>query len=141
MLLYRCAKALLYALAAFIGILFICGNRQPACVAAAFMLIPVCLLLFWLQKRLWLRANQRMPLTCVQATLVNHRQVYEGAQMSHYKASFLTFETEDGAQLEFEVTREEFDRIQIGAKGPLEYRGGMYRGFRGKRDEENAEAT
>ena len=112
---------------------------HPAlCVIIA---IAVLGLLFWLQKRLWLRANQRLPLTCVQATLVNHRQVYEGAQMSHYKASFLTFETEDGAQLEFEVIREEFDRIQIGAKGPLEYRGGMYRGFRGKRDEENAEAT
>lgn len=129
MLLYRCVKALLYALAAFIGILFICGNRQPACVAAAFMLIPVCLLLFWLQKRLWLRANQRMPLVCVQATLVNHRQVYEG-RVATYKASFLTFETEFGEQIEFEVSREEFDRIQIGAKGPLEYRGRLYVSFR-----------
>ena len=130
MLLYRCAKALLCALAAFIGILFICGNRQPACVAAAFMLIPVCLLLFWLQKRLWLRMNQRQPIICVEATLVNRRQVYEGTRNSHCKTSFLTFETEDGAQLEFEVSREDFDRIQIGVKGPLEYRGRLYVSFR-----------
>lgn len=129
MLLYRCAKALLYALAAFIGILFICGNRQPACMAVAFILIPVCLLLHWLQKRLWMRANRRLPLMCVQAKLVNHRQVYEG-RVATYKASFLTFETEFGEQIEFEVSREEFDRIQIGAKGPLEYRGRLYVSFR-----------
>ena len=141
MLLYHCAKAMMYVLALLAGVLFIFGREQPACVAVAFILIPVCLLLFWLQKRLWLRDNQRLPLVCVQAKLINHRQVYEGARMSHYKASFLTFETEDGVQLEFEVPREEFDRIWIGAEGLLEYRGGMYMGFRRKREEENAEAT
>ena len=130
MWLYRCAKTLLVVLVVFAGILFICGSRQPACMATAFVMIPVCLLLYWLQKRLWLRANQRMPLSCVEATLVSHRQIYEGARNSHYKTSFLTFETVDGKKLEFEVSREEFDRIRIGAKGPLEYRGKLYVSFR-----------
>ena len=130
MLLYHCAKAMMFVLALLAGVLFITGREQPACMAAAFILIPVCLLLYWLQKRLLLRANQRLPLVCVQAKLVNHRQVYEGARMQTYKCSYLTFERETGVQLEFEVPREEFDRIQLGAKGPLEYRGGMYVSFR-----------
>ena len=132
MWLYRCAKALLVVLAVCAGILFICGNRQPACMAAAFVMIPVCLLLYWLKGRLWLRANQRQPLSCVEATLVNHRQVYEGTRNSHYKTSFLIFETVDGKQLEFEVSREECERIRIGAKGPLEYQGKLYLSFRRK---------
>ena len=130
MLLYHCAKAMLYVLAVLAGVLFIFGRERPVCMAVAFILIPVCLLLYRLQKRLWLRANQRLPLVCVQATLVNHRQVYEGARMQNYQCSFLTFETETGERLEFKVPREAFDRIQLGAKGPLEYRGGMYVSFR-----------
>ena len=101
-------------------------------MAAAFVMIPVCLLLYWLKGRLWLRANQRQPLSCVEATLVNHRQVYEGTRNSHYKTSFLIFETVDGKQLEFEVSREECERIRIGAKGPLEYQGKLYLSFRRK---------
>lgn len=85
---------------------------------------------FWLKKQLWLRVNQRKPLICVEATLVNHRHKYEGARMSAYKTSYLTFETADGKQLEFEVSWEEYERIQLGAKGPLEYRGRLYVSFR-----------
>lgn len=120
----------MYVLVLLDGVLFVTGREQPACMAVAFILIPVCMLLYRLQKRLWLRANQRLPQVCVQATLVNHRQVYEGARLQNYKRSYLTFETENGALLEFEVPREEFDRIQLGAKGPLEYRSGMYVSFR-----------
>lgn len=130
MLQYYCAKALLYALLCLLGFLVIVGQKKPQSMATAFILIPVCMLLYWMQKRLWLRANQRMPLVCVQATLVNHRQVFEGPWMSIYKKSFLTFELESGEQIEFEVSREEFDRIKIGAKGPLEYRGRLYVSFR-----------
>lgn len=129
MLLYRCAKALLYTLAVSATMLFIAGLGQPNCAVAAFILIPVCILLFFLQKALWMRANQRMPLVCVEAALVNHRQVYEG-RVPTCKASYLTFETEHGEQLEFEVSREEFERIQLGAKGPLSYRGALYVSFR-----------
>ena len=99
MLLYKSVKALLYVLLCIAGICLLAGQKEPRYMAAALATIPVCLLLHWLQKRLWLRANQRMPLVCVQATLVNHRQVYEG-RVPAYKASFLTFETELGEHIE-----------------------------------------
>lgn len=127
---YRLVKALFWTAAVLCVLLFLAGQKQPQCNLPALLLVPVCLLLHWLQKRLWMRANQRMPLVCVQATLVNHRQVYEGARMQGYKCSYLTFATEKGELLEFVVPREAFDCIQLGAKGPLEYRGGMYVSFR-----------
>ena len=133
MLLYQCVKTLMYVVAAFAGLLFIVGQKKPQCMAVAFVLLPVCMLLYGLKRLLWLRANQHKPLVCVEATLVNHRLVYEGSRMSSYKTSFLTFETADGKRLEFEVPREEFARIQIGAKGPLEYRGNLYVSFRRKK--------
>ncbi len=130
MLLYKCAKALLYLLICFTGGLFIVGRKKPQCMAAALMMIPMCMLLYWVQKMLWQRANQKKPVVCVEATLVNHRQEFNGSRMQTYKKSFLTFEAENGAQIEFEVSRDEFDRIQLGAKGPLEYRGSLYVSFR-----------
>ena len=129
MLLYRMAKMLMYMLICMTGLCLLAASKNRQCVAVAFVLVPVCLLLYWLQRRLWRWANQRLPLNCVQATLVNHRQVYEG-RMPAYKASFLTFETEHGERIEFEVSREEFERIRLGAKGPLEYRGRLYVSFR-----------
>lgn len=133
MLLYRSAKALMYLLMSIGGMCLLAAAKNARYMAAVLVMIPACLLLYWLQKRLWLRANRRMPLVCVQATLVNHRYVYEG-RIPVYKTSFLTFETERGEQIEFEVSREEFERIRIGARGPLEYRGKMYVSFRKQAD-------
>ena len=131
MLLYHVAKLLMYVLAAVSGILFSFGKNQPQSMAVAFFLIPICLLLYWVQKRLWIWANQRMPLICVEAIAVRHRQVFSGGRgVKSYRASFLTFEMEHGEQIEFEVTRETYERIQIGAKGLLEYRGKLYESFR-----------
>lgn len=133
MLLYRSAKVLMYMLMSIGGLCLLAAAKNAQYMAAVLALIPVCWLLYWLQKRLWLRANRRMPLVCVPATLVNHRQVYEG-RIPAYKTSFLTFETAQGEQIEFEVSREEFERIRIGARGPLEYRGRMYVSFRKQAD-------
>ena len=125
MLLYRCIKGLFWMVTALCGMLFLFGQN-----ALAFMMIPVCLLLYYLQKPLWLRANRQEPLVCVEATLVNHRQQFSGRGVPRYEKSFLTFEVENGMKMEFEVSRDEFDRIRIGAKGPLRYQGSMYVSFR-----------
>lgn len=130
MLLYKCVKALLYLLICFTGVLFVAGRKKPRCMAAALMMIPMCMLLYWIQKMLWQRANQKKPVVCVEATLVNHRQEFNGSRMQTYQKSFLTFEVGSGEQIEFEVSREEFERIQLGAKGMLQYRGNLYVSFR-----------
>ena len=74
--------------------------------------------------------NRKRPTVCVEAVLVNHRQKFEGSRIATCKKSYLTFELATGEQMEFEVSREESDRIQIGAKGPLEYCGRLYVSFR-----------
>ena len=130
MRLYKFAKHLMVALLVLLCILLTAGWMQPVCMALAFFLAAACLLLYWLQKPLWLRANRQEPLVCVEATLVNHRQQFSGRGVPRYEKSFLTFETKKGELLDFEVSREEFDRIQLGAKGLLAYRGRMYVSFR-----------
>lgn len=53
MLLYRIAKALMYMLICMTGLCLLAASKNVQCVAVAFVLVPVCLLLYWLQKRLW----------------------------------------------------------------------------------------
>ena len=129
MLLYRIAKTLFYLMLGCVGFILLVEKNDERFAALLLLFIPVCLLLYWLQKRLWLRANRNRPVVCIEATLVNHRQQFSGRGM-RYEKSFLTFVTATGKHVEFEVSQAEFDRIQIGAKGPLEYRGSLYVSFR-----------
>lgn len=132
MILYHFARMLLYVAIFTIGFLLLAGREQPVCMAVALCLIPVCMLLHWLKKRLWLCVNQKEPIVCVEATLVNHRQQFSGGRGGQrYEKSFLTFRVEQSSQeIEFEVPHAEFDRIQLGAKGPLKYQGWRYLSFR-----------
>lgn len=129
MLLYMIAKILYYLMLGCVGFVLLVEKEDERFAALLLLIIPACLLLYWLQKHLWLRANRNKPVVCTEATLVNHRQQFSGRGM-RYEKSFLIFETANGKRVEFEVSRAEFDRIQIGAKGPLEYRGSLYVSFR-----------
>ncbi len=101
-------------------------------MALVLALIPAVLLLHWLERRARQREGVKKPISCVEATLVNHRQEYRGSRIPSYGKCYLTFRLESGKELEFEVSREEFERIQLGAKGPLCYRawGWTYISFR-----------
>lgn len=129
MLLYGFAKLLFYLLLVFTGLILLVWREEPYIAALLPALIPACLLFYWLKNRLLLCANRQKPIIRVEATLVNHRQQFSGRGM-RYEKSFLTFQLADGSALEFEVPRNEFERIQLGAKGPLEYRGSLYVSFR-----------
>ena len=135
MILFHCVRLLQYALLCVFVMLFLAGDMKPQNAVAAFVLIPVHILLIWLKKRLWLRANKQKPVVHVAATLINHRQQFSGGRgAQRYEKSYLTFRLEQsGEELEFEVPREEFERIQIGANGPLEYQGALYLSFRKER--------
>lgn len=132
MILFHCVRLLQYALVCVLALMVLARKHEPQNIAAAFVLIPVHILLVWLKKRLWIRANQQKPIAHVTATLVNHRQQFSGGRgVQRYEKSYLTFRLEkSGEELEFEVPREEFERIQIGANGPLEYQGALYLSFR-----------
>ena len=131
MMLYHCVRVMLCICLGVLVLLVIAGERKPQTMAFAFMLIPVCMLMYWLKKRIWLRVNQKKPIVCVEAKLVNHRQQFSGSRGTHYEKSFLTFRLDQsGEEIEFEVPRSEFSRIQLGARGPLEYRGWQFLSFR-----------
>lgn len=132
MILFHCVRLLQVALLCVFALMILARRHEPQNIAAAFVLIPVHILLVWLKKQLWLRANRKLPVVCAAATLVNHRQQFSGGRgAQRYEKSYLTFRLEQGGEeLEFEVPREEFERIQIGANGPLEYQGALYLSFR-----------
>lgn len=79
----------------------------------------------------WVKARIAQPVTCAEAKLIRRRQDCSGSRMAIPRRWFLTFCLEpDGREIEFQVSREEFDRIQVGAKGPLAYQGTKYISFR-----------
>ena len=128
-MLYAFVRILMYLLSGMAVIAFLAGQKDGRWMAITLALLPVCLYLYWLQKRLWRRQVEKKPISCVEATLVNHRQQFSGRGM-RYEKSFLTVQLEGGREIEFEVSRDEFDRIQIGARGTLAYREGQSVSFR-----------
>lgn len=125
----RGAKVLLLCL---LVLAFLAAKKDGRFLALVLALIPGLLFLCWLEKRLRHQVGLRKPISSVEAVLVNHRQEYCGSRIPAYRKSFLTFRLESGKELEFEVSREEYDRIQLGAKGELRYRawGWEYVSFR-----------
>lgn len=127
---YGLLKCLRYLLVIIVLGTYIAARTDSRYYAAILAMIPLYLLLMWLEKRAVRKANEQMPVTCVDATLIGYRQESYGSRVSRRRC-FLTFRQEDGSgDVEFEVTQEEFDRIQIGAKGPLRYRAWQYLTFR-----------
>lgn len=123
-------KCLRYLLLIVVLVTYVAARMDSRFYAVILAMIPLYLMLMWLEKRALSKANEQMPAICVEATLIRQRQEPYGSRVSrwHY---YLTFRQENGSgDVEFEVPREEFERIQIGAKGPLRYRGVEYLSFR-----------
>ena len=119
---YRIVKAIQGVLLCAAVLAFLAGQRDGRYMAIVLVLVPIWLLCHWLRKRMYQRELLKKPVSSVAATLVNHRQQFSGRGM-RYEKSFLTFRLDvSGKEIEFEVSRDEFDRIQIGAKGTLRYR-------------------
>ncbi len=130
-MLYTCMRLMLVLLSCCTVLLVLAGKNAPKDLALALMSVPVCMLLYWLMQRMKLWENRKEPIICAQATLVNHRQQYSGHGLQYYEKSFLMFKLDqNGKEIEFEVARDEFDRIQLGAKGLLRYQGWRYLSFR-----------
>jgi len=103
--------------------------------------LPVRLLVFligfgliglmkYLQERRERAENDAKPVISVKAAVSGRRSMMVGSRKHRRMAYYLTFRTEDGSQLEFEVSELEFGRHEMGEEGTLEYRGWQYLGLR-----------
>ena len=103
--------------------------------------LPVRLLVFligfgliglmqYLQERREQAENDAKPVISVKAAVSGRRSMMVGSRKHRRMAYYLTFRTEDGSQLEFEVSELEFGRHEMGEEGTLEYRGWQYLGLR-----------
>lgn len=129
-MLYTCVKCLRYVGLGVAALALCASAKDRRWLAVVLAMIPLFYLLIMLEKRLKQRQNAKLPIAYVEAKLIRRRQECEG-RMAVPRRWFLTFCLEaDGSELEFEVSREEFDRIQVGAEGPLAYRGRQYLSFR-----------
>lgn len=87
-------------------------------------------LLDHLQRRREKRANAARPIVSVRAEVCSRRSMWVGSKRHRRLAYYLTFRTEDGSELEFEVSELEFSRLGMGESGTLEYQGWQYLGLR-----------
>lgn len=76
------------------------------------------------------KENDAKPLVSVRARVTNRRSIMVGRGRYRHMAYYLTFTTEDGSTMEFEVSELEFSRLGMGEEGTLEYRGWQYLGLR-----------
>lgn len=130
-MLYFGVKCLRCVLLCTMVVAVLAGTQDQRWLAAVLVLIPLCYLVILQEKRLKQRQNEKLPITYVEAKLIRRRQECGGSRMAVPRRWFLIFYLEpEGRELEFEVSREEFERIQVGAKGPLAYRGRQYVSFR-----------
>lgn len=92
----------------------------------ASLILLICFITWHSQKR----ENDAKPIISVQAEVTGRRYNMEKRGKYHVRVHYLTFTTEDGSNLEFEVSELEFGRFEIGERGKLEYRGWEYLGLR-----------
>lgn len=77
--------------------------------------------------------NENSPVITVQATIVDmrrkthHHHHRHGA--SHTHSYHITFQKEDGEQIELKVRRSEYRNLAIGDTGMLTHQGTRYQGF------------
>lgn len=87
-------------------------------------------LLDQVEQRRIRRENDAKPITSVKASVTGRRSMMVGSRKRRRMAYYLTFTTEDGSSLEYEVSELEFGRLGMGESGTLEYRGWQYLGLR-----------
>lgn len=98
---------------------------------AAFLIcwgVGVGLLLLDARRRR--RKNAQKPRQSVAAQVIGHRMQAAGKDSYRRVLYYVSFRTEAGEQLEFEVSEIEWNRLECGEKGVLEYQGWQYLGLR-----------
>ena len=69
--------------------------------------------------------NENSPVLTGSATIVDKRR-----KNHHHSHSYhITFETQDGEQIELRVKRYEYQELEIGDRGMLTHQGTRYKGF------------
>lgn len=102
----------------------------PLRLAAFLMCWSVGLGLLLLDARRRRRKNAQEPRQSVAAQVVGHRMQAAGKDSYRRVLYYVSFRTEAGEQLEFEVSEIEWNRLECGEKGVLEYQGWQYLGLR-----------
>ena len=95
-----------------------------------FIIIWFCLFFFIIAKNIGqFIENENSPELTVSATIVDMRRKSHHHQNHHSHSYHITFETEDGEELELRVNRYEYNELSIGDKGMLTHQGTRYLGF------------
>ncbi len=102
----------------------------PLRLAAFLMCWGVGMGLLLLDARRRRRKNAQKPRQSVAAQVVGHRMQAAGKDSYRRMLYYVSFRTEAGEQLEFEVSEIEWNCLECGEKGVLEYQGWQYLGLR-----------
>lgn len=102
-------------------------NLEAGLWGGAFMILG--LLSGLLLEHLRRRDNQRKPVITVEAKVVSHRTMRERVGRRNVIRYYITFKTADGELLEFSVSQIDFEDFDVGATGPLRYRGWEFLSF------------
>lgn len=102
----------------------------PLRLAAFLMCLGVGMGLLLLDARRRRRKNAQKPRQSVAAQVIGHRMQAAGKDSYRRMLYYVSFRTEAGEQLEFEVSEIEWNRLECGEKGVLEYQGWQYLGLR-----------
>lgn len=73
--------------------------------------------------------NENAPVLTVPATIVHMRRKNHHHQNHHSHSYHVTFEMENGEQLELRVKRVEYRELSVGDRGMLTHQGTRYQGF------------
>lgn len=92
--------------------------------------LSVMFLIGFVEERRQKRENDAKPIISVRAEVTGRRSIMEKRGKYHVRVYYLTFTTQDGSTLEFEVSELEYGRLDDGECGTLEYRGWEYLGLR-----------
>ena len=126
-------RFLMYAVA--VVIVLVCNQPDTAADPTTRLIVGLAgfallLLLGALEWRRHKRKNDARPIVSVRAEVTGRRSVMELRGKYHVRVYYLTFTTQDGSTLEFEVSELEYGRMDNGETGTLEYRGWEYLGLR-----------
>ena len=117
-----------------LAVLWVCnqpGIAEPSTrLLIALGCFSVMFLIGFVEERRHKRENDAKPIVSVRAEVTSRRSIMVKRGRYHVRVYYLTFTTQDGSTLEFEVSELEFNRMDDGERGTLEYRGWEYLGLR-----------
>lgn len=74
----------------------------------------------------WIK-NENSSVNRVPVTIIHMRR--KKHLRAHYQSYHVTFQVEDGAQIELRVNHNEYDAMSVGDRGVLTHQGTRYKGF------------